>query len=467
MPVRTRFAPSPTGHLHIGGVRTALFNWLYAKHTKGSFLLRFEDTDKKRSTNESVNEILDVMTWLGLKLNKDPIFQSERLARYQEVYQNLLDNGRAYYCYCTPDELEEMRRLQTENNEKPRYNGKFREYSGPPIKGVDPVIRFKNPLKGTVAINDTLRGEVKFNNTELDDFIIARSDGTPTYNFCVVVDDMDMEITHVIRGDDHLNNTPRQINVLQALGYTTPAYTHIPMVLGQDGKPLSKRNEAASMKEYQENGFLPEAILSYLAHLGWSHGDQEIFKKSELIKHFDIEDLNKAAAAFDPKKLLWVNQEFIKSKDSQELEKLVTDYNNSHDKVNFSDGPKLPELLALQKTRCKTIQEIVEKSKAFYIDKVTYDAQLKKKYINTKALGNLESILLMFKQIDSWSEDSIEVALNELTESLSLKIADIAQPIRVALTGSTVSPPIAATLVLMGREKSLGRLQDAINSINK
>jgi len=467
MSVRTRFAPSPTGHLHIGGVRTALFNWLYAKHTKGSFLLRFEDTDKKRSTKESVNEILDVMTWLGLKLNKDPIFQSERLARYQEVYRNLLDKGEAYYCYCTPDELDEMRKLQTENNEKPRYNGKFREYSGPPVKGVEPVIRFKNPLKGTVAINDTLRGEVKFNNTELDDFIIARSDGTPTYNFCVVVDDMDMKITHVIRGDDHLNNTPRQINVLQALGYSTPVYTHIPMVLGQDGARLSKRNEAASIKEYRESGFLPEAILSYLAHLGWSHGDQEIFTQSQLIKHFDIEDLNKAAAAFDPKKLLWVNQEFIKSKDSLELEKLVTDYNSSHDKVDFSDGPELPELLTLQKTRCKTIQEIVEKSKAFYSGKVNYDAQLKKKYINKKALGNLEAILLMFQQTDSWTEDSIEVALNELTESLSLKIADIAQPIRVALTGSTVSPPIAATLVLMGREKSLGRLQDAINSIGK
>ena len=467
MSVITRFAPSPTGHLHIGGVRTALFNWLYAKHAKGTFLLRFEDTDKKRSTSESVNEILDAMSWLGLKHSKDPIFQSERLARYQEVCQSLLDNGKAYHCYCTPEELEEMRKQQALNNEKPRYNGKFREYSGPPVKGVDPVIRFKNPLKGTVRVNDTLRGEVQFNNAELDDFIIARSDGTPTYNFCVVVDDMDMKITHVIRGDDHLNNTPRQINLLEALGYTIPSYTHIPMVLGEDGARLSKRHHAVSINEYQKAGFLPEAILSYLAHLGWSHGDQEIFTKNELIKLFNIEDLNKAAAAFDPKKLLWLNQEFIKNKDPEELEDLVIAYNNLHHKIDFSKGPKLPELLSLQKTRCKTIQEIVEKSQAFYIDTVDYDAQLKKKYLNKKTLGTLEAILLIFKQMDSWTDDSIEVALNELTESLNLKIGDIAQPIRVALTGTTVSPPIAATLVLMGREKSLERLQNAINSIGK
>ncbi|HYM35221.1 MAG TPA: glutamate--tRNA ligase, partial [Steroidobacteraceae bacterium] len=310
MTIRTRFAPSPTGMLHIGGVRTALFSWLYARHHRGTFILRIEDTDLERSTPEAVQAILEGMEWLGLNADEGPFYQTRRMDRYKEVLQQFLQAGKAYRCYCSKEELEAMRARQTAAKQKPRYDGTCRHRTEPK-PGVSPVIRFKNPESGAVIVKDVVHGDVRFENVELDDLIIARSDGTPTYNFCVVVDDSDMRITHVIRGDDHLNNTPRQINMLEALGATIPVYAHVPMILGADGAKLSKRHGAVSVLQYREDGFLPEALLNYLVRLGWSHGDQEVFSIEEMVAHFDICDVNKAASAFNPEKLLWLNQQHM------------------------------------------------------------------------------------------------------------------------------------------------------------
>ncbi|NNF49167.1 MAG: glutamate--tRNA ligase, partial [Woeseiaceae bacterium] len=312
MTVRTRFAPSPTGVLHLGSVRTALFNWLYARHCGGQFVLRIEDTDRERSTAENVEAIFDGLGWLGLESDEKPVHQTERFERYREVVDQWLDAGKAYHCYCTREELDEMRERQKAAGEHTRYDGRCRD-SAEPRPGVDPVVRFKNPVDGTVTVADAVRGTVVFDNRQLDDLIIARSDGTPTYNFCVVVDDADMQITHVIRGDDHLNNTPRQINMFAALGAEPPAFAHLPMILGPDGAKLSKRHGAVDIRDYREDGFLPEAMLNYLVRLGWSHGDQEVFSSAEMIEHFDIADVNQSASAFNPEKLRWLNQQYIKA----------------------------------------------------------------------------------------------------------------------------------------------------------
>ncbi|MBL8252543.1 MAG: glutamate--tRNA ligase, partial [Candidatus Competibacter sp.] len=313
--VKTRFAPSPTGYLHIGGARTALFSWLYARRHGGPFVLRIEDTDLERSTPEAVNAILEGMNWLGLDYDEGPFYQTQRFDRYREVLQQLLREDKAYYCYCTREELEALREEQRSRKEKPRYDGRHRDYRGPPRQGIEPVVRFKNPLDGEVVVEDLIRGNIVFQNTELDDLIIARADGTPTYNFCVVVDDMDMGITHVIRGDDHINNTPRQINILKALEAPVPKYGHVPMILGPDGQKLSKRHGAASVMECRDLGYLPEAVLNYLVRLGWSHGDQEIFSLDEMIELFDLEGCNKAASAINPSKLIWLNKHYLKTFD--------------------------------------------------------------------------------------------------------------------------------------------------------
>ena len=311
--VKTRFAPSPTGYLHIGGARTALFSWLYARRHGGTFVLRVEDTDLERSTPEAVAAILEGMNWLGLEYDEGPFYQTQRFDRYREVLQQLLREGRAYYCYCTREELEALRTEQMAHKLKPRYDGRHRDYQGPPREGVEPVIRFKNPQQGEVVVEDLIRGNIVFQNTELDDLIIARADGTPTYNFCVVVDDMDMGVTHVIRGDDHINNTPRQINILKALNAPVPKYGHVPMILGPDGQKLSKRHGAASVMEYRDMGYLPEAVLNYLVRLGWSHGDQEIFSLDEMIDLFDLSGCNKAPSAINPSKLIWLNKHYLKT----------------------------------------------------------------------------------------------------------------------------------------------------------
>ncbi|HPE74386.1 MAG TPA: glutamate--tRNA ligase, partial [Candidatus Competibacter sp.] len=338
--VKTRFAPSPTGYLHIGGARTALFSWLYARRHGGPFVLRVEDTDLERSTPEAVNAILEGMNWLGLDYDEGPFYQTQRFDRYREVLQQLLREGKAYYCYCTREELEALRAEQMAHKIKPRYDGRHRDYQGAPREGVEPVVRFKNPIDGEVVVEDLIRGKIVFQNAELDDLIIARADGTPTYNFCVVVDDMDMGITHVIRGDDHINNSPRQINILKALGASAPRYAHVPMILGPDGQKLSKRHGAASVMEYRDMGYLPEAVLNYLVRLGWSHGDQEIFSLDEMTELFDLDDCNKAPSAINPSKLIWLNKHYLKTLDPIHVARHLS-WHLGQLGIDPSEGPQL------------------------------------------------------------------------------------------------------------------------------
>src|SRR5246127_1442724 len=379
MTVVTRFAPSPTGLLHVGGVRTALFSWLYARRNGGEVILRIEDTDRERSTEEAVRVILDGMAWLGLDADEGPYFQSRRFDRYREVLRNMLKAGSAYHCYCTKEELDALREQQTARKQKPRYTGICRDRREP-RPGVDPVVRFRNPLGGAVVVEDLVHGPVTFQNVELDDLIIARSDGTPTYNFCVVVDDMDMGVTHVIRGDDHLNNTPRQMNMLSALGVTPPVYAHVPMILGPDGAKLSKRHGAVSVLQYEEEGYLPDALLNYLVRLGWSHGDQEIFTREEMIAAFDIHDVNKAASAFNPEKLLWLNQQHMMR---AEPAKLVPHLRAQLRRLGVdSDDQKLLEgVIVTQRERAKTLKEMAQNSRFFFIDSVEIDPKAAAKHL--------------------------------------------------------------------------------------
>lgn len=362
MAVVTRFAPSPTGHLHVGGARTALYCWLYAQKMKGKFILRIEDTDLDRSTAESVQAILDGMEWLELNYQEGPFYQTKRFDRYHAVIEKLLQEGKAYRCYCSKERLENLRAVQTEKKEKPRYDGHCRDRQDQPTENF--VVRFRNPTTGYVEFNDLIRGQLLFANAELDDLIIARSDGSPTYNFTVVVDDWDMKITHVIRGDDHINNTPRQINILRALDATVPLYAHVPMILGDDGKRLSKRHGATGVMQYREQGFLPEALLNYLVRLGWSHGDQEIFSREEMIKYFEISAIHKSPAAFNTEKLLWLNQHYIKHSDPQQVAKELA-WHMQNLAIDTSKGPALTDLIAIQADRVKTLREMAEKSRYF------------------------------------------------------------------------------------------------------
>src|ERR1700761_3646020 len=379
MAVVTRFAPSPTGMLHVGGVRTALFSWLYARRLGGKFILRIEDTDRERSTDEAVRVILDGMKWLDLQADEGPYYQTQRFDRYKEVIRGMLDDGTAYHCYCTKQELDAMREQQIARKEKPRYTGICREHAKP-REGVPPVVRFKNPLDGEVVVEDLVHGPVVFQNAELDDLIIARSDGTPTYNFCVVVDDSDMGITHVIRGDDHLNNTPRQINMLRAIGFTPPAYAHVAMILGPDGAKLSKRHGAVSVLQYREEGYLPEALLNYLVRLGWSHGDQEIFSLAELEQLFDIADVNKAASAFNPEKLLWVNQQHMMRAPLPYLAGILREQLQRLG-IQTQDQALLEGVVAGQRERAKTMKEMAEASRYFFIGEVTIDDKAGRKHL--------------------------------------------------------------------------------------
>ena len=372
MTIRTRFAPSPTGYLHVGGARTALFSWLYARRHGGTFILRIEDTDRERSTAESVDAILQGMTWLGLEYDEGPFFQTQRFPRYQEVIEQMLKQGTAYHCYCTKERLEMLRNEQTARKEKPRYDGKCRHGVANPPKDVPPVVRFRNSTDGAVMVEDLIRGRVTFRNAELDDLIIARSDGTPTYNFTVVVDDMDMRVTHVIRGDDHLNNTPRQMNMLQALGVTPPVYAHVPMILGPDGARLSKRHGAVSVMQYRDDGYLPEALLNYLVRLGWSHGDQEVFSVDEMVKLFDVTKVHSSAAAFNPEKLLWLNQHYIKNSDPAHVAHHLS-YHLGKLGIDPATGPDLIEVVKAQRERAKTLLEMAQNSAFFYRNEIEYD----------------------------------------------------------------------------------------------
>jgi glutamyl-tRNA synthetase len=459
----TRFAPSPTGLLHVGGVRTALFSWLYARRMGGKFILRIEDTDRERSTDEAVKVILDGMAWLSLDADEGPYYQTQRFDRYREVIRGMLDDGTAYHCYCTKQELEQLREQQIARKEKPRYSGICRDLTTP-REGIAPVVRFRNPTDGAVVVKDLVHGPVTFRNVELDDLIIARSDGTPTYNFCVVVDDMDMGVTHVIRGDDHLNNTPRQMNMLLALGATPPVYAHVPMILGPDGAKLSKRHGAVSVLQYEEEGYLPDALLNYLVRLGWSHGDQEIFTRAEMIADFDIADVNKAASAFNPEKLLWLNQQHMMRANPADL---VPHLRAQLHRLGLNSGsPELLEGVILsQRERAKTMKEMAQNSRFFFVETVELDPKSAAKHLTPAAIPVLAAVRDRLASLGDWSAATINAAVNELAAELQTGLGKIAQPIRVAVTGTAVSPPIDATLALLGRNRTLSRIDAALQKV--
>jgi len=457
--LRTRFAPSPTGYLHIGGARTALYCWLLARRNKGTFILRIEDTDLERSTPESVQAILDGMEWLGLDYDEGPFYQTKRFDRYKEVIQQLLEAGKAYRCYCSKERLDELRKGQMENKLKPRYDGRCRELTGQQEGSF--VVRFKNPADGVVEFEDKVRGMVKFSNAELDDLIIARSDGTPTYNFTVVVDDMDMNINIVLRGDDHINNTPRQINILRALGVEPPQYAHVPMILGGDGKRLSKRHGAVSVMQYRDDGFLPEALINYLARLGWSHGDQEIFSTEELVQFFSLDALNNSPAAFNQEKLLWLNQHYMKTSNVERVAEAL-DYHMQLLDIDAKNGPPLTEVIKAQRERTKTLKEMAERSRFFYEDvPVTDEMRAQITPENEQALIAVRHSLA---DLAEWSKGAIHTAIAATADQHGLKMGKVAQPLRIILTGGNVSPPIDITIELIGQKRVLQQLDAVLNA---
>jgi glutamyl-tRNA synthetase len=459
MTVRTRFAPSPTGFLHIGGLRTALFSWLYARRHGGRCVLRIEDTDLERSTPEAIQQILDGLEWAGLDPDEGPFFQTKRFARYKDVIEELLAGGKAYRCYCSKEELEQMRAGQIARGEKPRYDGRWRERTDS-IPGVPPVVRFKNPLAGEVVVDDVVHGRVVFQNSELDDLIIARSDGTPTYNFCVVVDDMDMQITHVIRGDDHLNNTPRQLNMLLALGQRPPVYAHLPMILGPDGAKLSKRHGAVSVLQYRDDGFLPEAILNYLVRLGWSHGDQEFFTVEEMIRLFDIADVNKSASAFDVEKLTWLNQQHMMRAPAARIVPVLR-WHLEREGIQTMDGVQLERIVVSQRERAKTVREMARNSVFFFRAPTVFDEKAVSKHVTADVLVLLAEASEVLTAIPDWSAPAIHAAISGVAAAKGISLGKLAQPIRLAVSGGSVSPPIDATLAILGQAEALSRITRA------
>ena len=460
MAIRTRFAPSPTGFLHVGGARTALFCWLQARKEAGTFILRIEDTDLERSTEASVEAILQGMAWLGLQEDEGPYYQSQRFERYAEVLEQLRSQGLAYPCTCSKERLEALRAEQMAAGLKPRYDGRCRDREVLD-EGVAPVMRFRNPTDGEVVFHDQVRGPVRFANEELDDLVIARPDGSPTYNFCVVVDDMDMEISLVIRGDDHINNTPRQINIYHALGATPPDFAHVPMILGEDGARLSKRHGAVSVLQYRELGYLPHALLNYLVRLGWSHGDQEVFTREEMIELFDIEAVNRKAAAFDHEKLKWLNQHWMKTLPPEEvaielqpqLERLGLDP---------AQGPALEDLISVQAERVQTLVELVEASRWCFEEFEDFDAGAAKKHLRPVAAEPLQALRERLQALDDWTPEALDGAVKAVVAELEIGFGKLAQPLRVALTGAGMSPSIDQTLWLVGKERSLERMDRAL-----
>ena len=464
--VRTRFAPSPTGYLHIGGARTALFSWAFARKHQGVFVLRIEDTDLERSTPESVQAILDGMAWLGLDYDEGPFYQMQRMERYKEVIQQLLDEGQAYYCYASKEELDAMRAEQEAAGLKPRYDRRWRDSDATPPVGVSPVVRFKTPLDGIVVIDDLVKGRVTVHNSELDDLIIARSDGTPTYNFSVVVDDWDMQITHVIRGDDHLNNTPRQINMLKALGAPLPQYAHVPMILGEDGERLSKRHGAVSVMQYPEDGYLPEALLNYLARLGWAHGDEEVFNISQFVEWFDLGGVSKSPAKFNPEKLAWINQQYLKNADDQRLAQLVRPF-MLRDCCNCDPqhGPDLAEVMALLKERANTLEELADAAVYFYRP-LEPAPELVSQHITAENLPAIQAFAENLKDCE-WSRPVIHDLIKATATAHGLKMPKVAMPLRLLVTGESQTPSVDAVLALIGREEVLRRLSARLTQFAK
>lgn len=461
--VRTRFAPSPTGYLHIGGARTALFSWAYARKHGGIFILRIEDTDVERSTPEAVQAILDGMAWLNLQYDEGPYYQMRGMDRYKTVIQNMLEQRLAYYCYASPDELEAMREAQRARGEKPRYDGRWRpepsKVLATPPADIAPVVRFKNPAAGIVRWNDLVKGLIEFDNAELDDLIIARSDGTPTYNFCVVVDDWDMKITHVIRGDDHVNNTPRQINILKALGANVPHYAHLSMILGGDGQKLSKRHGAVSVMQYEQDGYLPEAVINYLARLGWSHGNDEIFSAEQLCAWFDLDHITSSAAQFNTEKLNWLNQHYLKLADHGRLLTIVRQKLQARGLI-MTDTQNLPAVIALYKERVVTINELADAAEIFYIE-MHPDPQLLSTHLTAEAVPALQEFVERLSEV-IWQAPAIAALIKEIIVKHDLKMPKLAMPLRVMLTGQTQTPSVDALLALFPRELAVARIKQHV-----
>jgi glutamyl-tRNA synthetase len=463
--IKTRFAPSPTGVLHVGGARTALFCWLYSKKTNGEFVLRIEDTDLERSTPESVQAILDAMDWLGLDYDEGPYYQTRRFDRYREVIGQLVEQGHAYYCQCSKQRLEELRERQMADKQKPRYDGCCRELGLKPEAGTAMVVRFRNPEQGVVSFKDHVKGEVSVSNQELDDLIIARSDGSPTYNLSVVVDDMDMGITHVLRGDDHVNNTPRQVNILRALDAEVPEYAHVPMILGDDGKRLSKRHGAVGVMEYFEAGYLPEAMLNYLVRLGWSHGDQEIFTRAQMIELFSLDGLNKSASSFNTEKLNWINQQYLMNEPlpriidlvKQRLERLGIAYDEALDFTTVVD---------LYRQRVSTVNQLVDSILYCFQDFSSYDEKAAAKVLKPAALPPLQRLLEHLLALENWDVAAIHAVIEAVTVELEVGMGKVGQPLRVAVTGGSFSPPIDQTVELLGKDRSIARIERAIDYIS-
>ncbi|ATF91652.1 Glutamate--tRNA ligase [Cedecea neteri] len=466
MKIKTRFAPSPTGYLHVGGARTALYSWLFARHNKGEFVLRIEDTDLERSTPEAIEAIMDGMNWLSLQWDEGPYYQTKRFDRYNQAIDEMLAAGTAYKCYCSKERLEALREEQMANNEKPRYDGRCRHSHEHHADDEPCVVRFANPQEGSVIFDDQIRGPIEFSNQELDDLIIRRTDGSPTYNFCVVVDDWDMEITHVIRGEDHINNTPRQINILKALNAPVPLYAHVSMINGDDGKKLSKRHGAVSVMQYRDDGYLPEALLNYLVRLGWSHGDQEIFSREEMIEMFTLNAVSKSASAFNTEKLQWLNHHYI---NTLEPEYVAThlQWHIEQENIDTRNGPQLSELVKLLGERCKTLKEMAQTCRYFYEDFSEFDADAAKKHLRPVARQPLEVVRDKLAALSDWTAENVHHAIQATADELEVGMGKVGMPLRVAVTGAGQSPGLDVTVHAIGKQRSVARINKALDFISE
>jgi len=457
--LRVRFAPSPTGYLHVGGARTALFNWLQARKEGGTFILRIEDTDVERSTKESVDAILEGMAWLGLEWNEGPFYQSDSFPLYKEYVQKLLDAGKAYRCYCSAEELDAKRNLAMQEGRKPKYDGTCRDRADHP-EGQPCVIRFRAPHGGVTAFDDLIKGKITFPNEELDDLIIQRTDGTPTYNFCVVIDDATMRITTVIRGDDHVNNTPRQVQLYEALGFPVPQFAHVPMILGSDKARLSKRHGATSVIAYRDMGYLPEALINYLVRLGWSCGDDEIFSRDEMIQKFDISGVGRSASVFNTEKLNWLNAHYIKNSDPQRLADLLLPHLTKRDVIT-SGGPDMALVVKTLQQRAQTLEEMADRALFYYNAPTSYDEAALAKYNPEQMLAVFDAAIAKFTAVSSADEAAVEALLKEISIELGVKMGLVGQPIRIALSGSAQAPGLGEIIMALGLEETIRRIQKA------
>ena len=458
----TRFPPSPTGYLHLGNARTAIFNWLYARRMKGKFILRIEDTDTERSTQEAIDVIFEALEWLGIDWDEGPYYQTKRLDIYNDYLQRIIKSGRAYYCTCSPDEIEAMRQKAMATGDKPRYDGTCREKGLSQTPGA--VIRFKAPLIGTTVIEDVVKGNIVFQNDELDDFILCRSDGIPTYNFALVIDDMTMQVNTVIRGDDHVMNTPKQILIYNALDCPLPVFGHVPMVLGTDKSRFSKRHGAVSVSAYRDMGFLPDAMLNYLVRLGWSHGDQEFFTRQELIEVFDLEHIGRSAGVFDPEKLLSLNADHIRATPPEKLIEPLRPFLKNQG-IEIEDSGLLVKIIETLHARSKTLKEMAEISMFYFVDDIGYEEKAAKKFLKPAVLEALKLLTGQFEKLEDFSEKKLENAFKSVMDQTGLKLGKIAQPVRVALTGKTASPGIFEVTAIIGKDKVISRLNKAIRYI--